>query len=102
MGLDYPVCDKSRMVGADALPADGPYILYLPRSSGLRFSSHFLMSSGELLSADNAVDTVLEDFVITSSVTKFGESMRNANAMASDGRESTVMVLPPAFKKIRA
>ena len=31
------------------------YILYLPRSSGLRFSSHFLISSGELRSADSVV-----------------------------------------------
>jgi hypothetical protein len=60
------------------------------------------MSSGELRSPDKAVLVVFEDFESTSSVTKIGESVRRANAIASDGRESTVMTFPPAFKKINA
>ena len=74
--------------------------MYFPRSSGLRFSSHFLISSGELRSAESAVEVVLEDLEITSSVTKIGESVRNASAMASEGRESTVIICPPAFRNI--
>ncbi len=79
-----------------------PYILYLPKSSGFRFSSHFLISSGELRSADRLVVAVLADLESTSSVTNIGESVRSASAIASDGRESTVITFPPAFKKMRA
>ena len=78
------------------------YILYFPRSSGFKFSSHCLMSSGELRSAVKAEGVVLLDFEITSSVTKMGESVRRASAMASDGRESTVMVLPSTLRKMSA
>jgi hypothetical protein len=95
------LCVLGEIIGKNFAATDY-YILYLPKSSGFRFSSHFLISSGELLSADNAVDTLLDDLEITSSVTKMGESIRKAKAIASDGRESTVIIFPSTFRKIKA
>src|SRR4249919_1952268 len=75
------------------------YILYRPRSSSFRPSSHLRRSSEEIRSA--AVLATLEVFS-TSSSTKIGQSRRNASASASDGRESMLITLPSRSIQITA
>src|SRR4030081_712936 len=73
------------------------YILYLPRSSSPRSSSHFRNSS--LLTAGTGFADCLE-FFRTSSSTKIGQSTRKASASASDGRESMLMTCPSLSSQI--
>ena len=60
------------------------HILYLPKSSSLRFSSHGFSSLSEASSPGALALEALK----TASSTKIGQSMRRASANASLGRES--------------
>src|SRR5580658_518079 len=75
------------------------YILYLPRSSSFRPSSHLRNSS--LLTRSLMLAASFEFFNTTSS-TKMGQSQRSASASASDGRESIEITSPPRSSQITA
>src|ERR1019366_103029 len=75
------------------------HILYLPRSSSPRSSSHLRSSS--LFTAGTALAACFELFR-TSSSTKMGQSTRNASASASDGRESMLTTWPSLSSQITA
>src|SRR5205814_569372 len=67
------------------------YILYLPRSSGSRLSSHLWRRSASGLSAATSNGLALS---MTVSSTKIGARVRSASAIASLGRASIVTVSP--------
>src|SRR5260370_28757929 len=75
------------------------YILYRPRSSSFRPSSHLRSSS--LVTRSDEVAACFEVFR-TSSSTKIGQSTRNASASASEGRESTLTTRPSRSIQITA
>src|SRR5208337_2441170 len=75
------------------------HILYRPRSSSLNPSSQFRNCSFVLRSA-SAVDTF--ELFSTCSSTKIGQSIRNASANASLGRESMLINSPSRSTQISA
>src|ERR1019366_4338046 len=83
------------------IPTEGEnnYILYRPRSSSERPSSHLRSSS--LVDFSEMALEILELFR-TSSSTKMGQSTRKASARASLGRESMDMISPLRSTQISA
>src|SRR5690348_11075119 len=75
------------------------YILYFPKSSSFNPSSHLRNSS--LVTRSDMFAASFEVFSTISS-TKIGQSTRNANASASDGRESIEITSPPRSSQITA
>src|SRR5438093_386808 len=81
--------DHERPGGTAAILTD--HILYLPRSSGSRLSSHLCSRSASVFS--DAKSTVFA-LSITESSTKIGARVRSASAIASLGRASIASVSP--------
>src|SRR5215469_610035 len=75
------------------------YILYFPRSSSFRPSSHFRSSS--LVTRSDMFAASFE-VLRTVSSTKIGQSTRSARARASEGRESMLMTSPPRSSQMTA
>src|SRR3990172_4617123 len=82
---------KRREKGPSPLNTKAGNILYLPKSSGLRFSSHSFHLSVSSFSSDTSIFFAC---VTTFSVTKMGAFTRSAKAIASLGRASMVITLP--------